>query len=136
LEVYADTKVNLGWIEHFAKEKPGPESRRHLRKPASAQTMSERFYTGESDGQVIVREGAARSMLNPRHDLRNKDPAEALKHGEAWSEQVALALLADALGNESQALRLYRRFYQRVVTTFPERWTMTRSRIQAHVMRM
>ena len=77
--------------------------------------MAERFYSGESDGQVTVREGAAKYPLNPRHDLlKDKAPAAFRSEG-AWTEQLALALFADAYGNETRAIRLYERLHQRVV---------------------
>jgi Family of unknown function (DUF6166) len=98
--------------------------------------MGERFYTGERDGQVFVREDEKRSILNPRHDLRREGSEDSFKKASGWSEQLALALLADATGNETRAMRLYKAFYQRVVTTLPERWTITRSRIQAHARKM
>ena len=95
--------------------------------------MAERFYSGESDGQVTVREGAAKYPLNPRHDLlKDKAPAAFRSEG-AWTEQLALALFADAYGNETRAIRLYERLHQRVVINLPERWTISRSRILAHI---
>ena len=57
----------------------------------------------------------------------------AFRSGGAWTEQLALALFADALGNETRALRLSGRLYQRVVMNLPERWTISRSRILAHI---
>ena len=81
--------------------------------------MAERFYSGESNGQVTaVREGKVKYPLNPRHDLlKDKAPA-AFRSGGAWTEHLALALFADAYGNETRAIRLYDRLYQRVVINF------------------
>ena len=52
---------------------------------------------------------------------------------ERWAEQLGLALLADAFRNEARAIGCTEKFTRRVSATLPERRTMTRSRIVAHV---
>lgn len=81
----------------------------------------------------MVREGGERHPLDPRFDLRSHAP-----RGFTWGTaatgalQLALALLADATIDDNRALDLHYRFERRVVSIFPERWTITRSRILAH----
>ena len=91
--------------------------------------LTERFYFGQRDGQVTVRESNddAKRPLPPR--------SVPLKQGADASERarIALALLADALGDEARAIATYEHFSRRVVARFPERWTITRSRVLAHV---
>jgi hypothetical protein len=48
-------------------------------------------------------------------------------------QQLALAVLADAFRNDARASQLHQEFKQRVVTLFPKRWTITRSRIVAYI---
>jgi hypothetical protein len=102
--------------------------------------MAERFYCGEARGKVIVREGAERRPLDPRFDLHKHSSI-----GFAWggsdssagsTQQLALALLADALRNDERASRVHRDFNSRVIPLFPKRWTITRSRILAYVDRI
>lgn len=72
--------------------------------------------------------------LNPRLDLRQHSPT-----GFAWGyqgsgpAQLSLALLANALEDDSQALELYQPFKQAVISQIPsgESWTMTDSIIKA-----
>lgn len=100
--------------------------------------MVERFYKGEWPHKVTVRKGAEKWPLDPRLDLRRLSPT-----GFAWGgdqqnsgpahHQLALALVADALRNDTRALRIHQDFCARVVAIFPQRWTITRSRIVAYV---
>ena len=92
----------------------------------------ERFYSG-AGSEITVREGEDKRPLDIRPDLLQHDTGFAWGHEGAGAEQLGLALLADALGNEARAIRLYREFTRRVIATLPERWTITRSRIVAHV---
>ena len=100
--------------------------------------MAERFYCGEAPRQVTFREDAERQLLEPRFDLR-----EHSSIGFGWGEgdtgsaqQLALALLADALGNDARALNVHQEFSRRVIPLFPTRWTISRSRILAYVDRI
>lgn len=98
--------------------------------------VSERFYSGQRDGQLTVRDGTmgAKRPLELRFDLR-KDPAPRLGQAVDSPEHtlLALTLLADALGDEKRAIEMHEYFSHRVIKRFPERWTITRSRILAYV---
>lgn len=97
--------------------------------------MTERFYSGQGDNQVKVRDGIGGTQKRPL------EPSFALlKHGTDGPvrlgdgrAQMALALLADALGDEARAIKTHEYFSRRVVTLFPARWTITRSRVLAYV---
>jgi hypothetical protein len=99
--------------------------------------LTERFYSGRRDGQVTVRDGigAASKRPLPPH-------AVLFKHGEkgstrigdgSGSAEIALALLADALGNEARAMAMHETFSRRVVALFPERWTISRTRVISYL---
>lgn len=92
------------------------------------------FYTGDLGEGVIVREGEERRLLKPRVDL-NDGSSAVLQWGSKNSDgsRLSLALLADVLGDDQRALRLQHSFNRRVVTILPDRWTISRSRILAHV---
>jgi Family of unknown function (DUF6166) len=84
--------------------------------------------------EVTVREddGPPRT-LDMRLDIRNHSPT-----GPEWNyagsgpAQLALALLADALGDDEQAQRLYQDFKFKVVGRLPhDGWTMTDEDIRA-----
>jgi hypothetical protein len=65
--------------------------------------------------------------LNPRLDLRNHSPT-GFEWGYCGSgpAQLALAILADHLANDEQALDFYQRFKWAVITELPKRgWTLT-----------
>lgn len=102
--------------------------------------MTERFYRGEAQGEVTVREGAKRRPLDPRFDLRRHSSIGfawgGIDGGAGPAQQLALALLADALQNDTRASRVHHDFNTRVVPLFPKRWTITRSRILAYVDRI
>ena len=93
--------------------------------------MAERFYSRELGGQVTAREGASKRPLARRFDLRKHSPPGLARGDNAV--QLALALLADALDNDERAIQLHEDFNRRVVTLFPKRWTITRSRILAYL---
>lgn len=98
--------------------------------------MTERFYSGTRDGQLTVRDGTGttRRVLPIRFDLRQHQTEVISRiHDGADPALIALTLLADALGDDARALKAYEYFSRRVVDIFPDRWTMTRSRILAHV---
>ena len=65
--------------------------------------------------------------LNARLDLRNHSPT-GLEWGYCGSgpAQLALAILADHLGDDEQALNLYQRFKWAVIVGLPrKRWILT-----------
>jgi len=103
--------------------------------PPRVHGFVERFYSGEATGhQVTVREEGERLPLALRADLRRHSSAFAWRLSvDPGCAQLALALLADALGDDSRAMRLQEAFRRRVVEILPDRWTITRSRILAHV---
>ncbi len=97
--------------------------------------MSKVTYIGSEEefGTESVfrfREGvdsARGSKLDPRFDLRRHSP-----DGFAWGyegsgpAQLSLAILADFLGNDYRALRLYQDFKFRMIARLPqrERWIL------------
>ena len=93
--------------------------------------MAERFYSGRDD-HVVVREGELSRLLDLRLDL---DPGGStqLVWGHDRSARLAIALVADALDNDSMAVNLAPRFTARVVAMLPPRWTMSRARILSYL---
>jgi hypothetical protein len=70
--------------------------------------------------------------LNPRFDLRNHSPnGFEWGYGGSGPAQLALALLADHLGNDERALRLYQAKWQVVATFKMTGWTLTSEEIDA-----
>jgi hypothetical protein len=69
--------------------------------------------------------------LRARLDLRSHSPAEfEWGYGGSGPAQLALAILANHLGNDKEALNLYQRFKWAVVAEFPHRsWTLTSGEI-------
>ncbi|MEI7712132.1 MAG: DUF6166 domain-containing protein [Rhodospirillales bacterium] len=81
------------------------------------------------DGAVVTVDGAP---LNPRFDLKRYSPA-----GFEWTyegdgpRQLALALLADRLGDGARALFLTERFMKEVVAELDNAWRMTGDELAA-----
>lgn len=79
------------------------------------------------DGAVVTVDG---KRLPPRLDLKKLSPA-----GFEWTyegagpAQLALALLADHLGDDSRALALHERFMRSVVAQLDNAWRLTSSDI-------
>ncbi|HUA55489.1 MAG TPA: DUF6166 domain-containing protein, partial [Candidatus Sulfotelmatobacter sp.] len=79
------------------------------------------------DGAVVTVDG---KRLPPRFDLRKLSPA-----GFEWTyegagpAQLALALLADHLGDDTKALALYEPFMRAVVAELDNAWRLTSSDI-------
>ena len=65
--------------------------------------------------------------LNPRLDLYNHSPTGfEWGYGGSGPAQLALAILADHLADDAQALIFYQRFKWAVVAKLPRRrWTLT-----------
>ncbi len=85
------------------------------------------------DGAVVtVAEGSQSRLLDPRHDLRRLSPT-----GFEWTyegagpAQLALALLADHLGDDAAALRLYEKFMLAVVADLDNSWELSSAEIDA-----
>lgn len=93
-----------------------------------------RIYRGRQPGVVTVDAGGPVYPLDPRLDLRNHSPT-----GFQWGylgsgpAQLALAILADALGDDRRADRCYQEFKRRVVQHWPRDWSITRARVVAQV---
>ena len=81
------------------------------------------------DGAVVTVDGAP---LNPRFDLKRFSPA-----GFEWTyegdgpRQLALALLADHLGDGAKALALTESFMRGVVAELDNAWRLTSDEIAA-----
>lgn len=79
------------------------------------------------DGAVVTVDG---KPLDPRFDLRRFSPA-----GFEWTyegdgpRQLALALLADHLGNPQRALALTERFMRAVIADLDNAWQLTEEEI-------
>ena len=90
------------------------------------------------DGPRVQRieEDGRRSPLPLRLDLDNHSPdVFAWGYGGSGPAQLALALLADVLDDDAEALRLHMRFKWRVTArlAIDEGWTMTRDQVLEHV---
>lgn len=97
----------------------------------------ERFYSGKASGEVTVREAGSTRVLDPRPGSSGEAPRPfTWGRDETGATQLAFALLADALCDDTEARRLHQNFRHRVVANFPDRWTITRTRILAHVNMM
>ncbi len=75
-------------------------------------------------GPIVMVDG---DLLDPRFDLRSHSPG-----GFDWGycgsgpAQLALALLADHLGSDEQAMNLYQRFKWTLVAGLPKKqWVLT-----------
>lgn len=102
--------------------------------------MDEKHYIGERSGQpgpanVRVIENGKGRALNPRHDLRNHSPdGFQWGYGGSGPAQLALALVADATGDDELAQRTYQRFKFNIIAGIQaDRWTMTAAAIRLEV---
>src|SRR2546423_14006617 len=90
-----------------------------------------RSYRGgrSLDGAVVTVDG---QPLSPRYDLKRLSAT-----GFEWTyegagpAQLALALLADHLGDDAQALALYEPFMRRVVAELDNSWELSSAGIEA-----
>jgi hypothetical protein len=65
-------------------------------------------------------------QLDPRFDLWEHSPTGfEWGYGGSGPAQLALALLADHLGDDEQAIALHQDFKWAVVTKLPHSWTLT-----------
>lgn len=88
----------------------------------------ERFYSGKATIGVTVRENGSTRVLEPSPGLERR--AFTWGRNQSGAEQLALALLRDALDDEEMARRFHQRFSRRVISNFPDNWTVTRTRIR------
>lgn len=82
--------------------------------------MTDHHYRGYPDRRVVVIKGGEMKSLPVRLDLRNHSP-DGFNWGYHGSgpAQLALALLADALGDDLRAEFLYQQFKAETVATWP-----------------
>ena len=84
-------------------------------------------YKGDRtiDGIAVTVDG---QPLDERHDVQtlSKDGFEWGYEGPA-AAQLALALLADHLDDQAEAIRLHRPFMQEIVANFANEWQLTSS---------
>ena len=73
--------------------------------------------------------------LNPRLDLWNHSPTGfEWGYGGSGPAQLALALLADHLGDDEEAVELHQEFKRAVIAELPRRgWTLTSEQIRRAV---
>jgi len=81
------------------------------------------------DGAVVTVDG---KPLPPRFDLKRlSSTGFEWTYEGAGPAQLALALLADHLGDDSKALGLYEPFMRRVVAELDNSWELTSAEIDA-----
>ena len=83
-------------------------------------------YVGHREGYAAIVTVDGR-RLNPRLDLWNHSPSGfEWGYGGSGPAQLALAILADHLGDDQEALNLYQRFKWAVIAELPRhQWTLT-----------
>jgi hypothetical protein len=92
--------------------------------------MAEHRYVGERtiDGAMVTVDG---HEIDPKYDVRTYTD-----HGFEWSyegdgpRQLALAILAEHMGDAQAALQYVEPFMQRVVANFDNDWEMTSADIE------
>lgn len=85
---------------------------------------------------VTVRESSGQpSPLNPRLDLRNHSPTGfEWNYGGSGPAQLALALAADALGDDERAQDVYQQLKFRLVGRLPhEGWMLTEDGLRSTI---
>jgi hypothetical protein len=81
------------------------------------------------DGAVVTVDG---QPLDPRHDLRRlSSTGFEWTYEGAGPAQLALALLADHLGDDAQALALYEPFMRKLIAELDNSWELTSADIDA-----
>jgi Family of unknown function (DUF6166) len=108
-----------------------------------SKTMTRKTYIGTPHREsvaghpgVTVCDGQKSELLPLRLDLFNHSPTGfSWGYGGSGPAQLALALLADALGDGDRAIRLHQDFKFKVVACWPEgeRWWITAEQIAAVV---
>jgi hypothetical protein len=95
-------------------------------------------YEGRRQGYAVIVTVDSR-RLNPRHDLWNHSPTGfEWGYGGSGPAQLALAILADHMGDDRQAFDFHHRFKWAVITELPGRgWRLTSLEIDAvlHTLR-
>src|SRR5882757_8409959 len=86
------------------------------------------------DGAVVTVDGRP---LPPRHDLRQlSSTGFEWTYEGAGPAQLALALLADHLGDDAHALALYEPFMRLVVAELDNSWELTADEVDAALARL
>jgi hypothetical protein len=88
----------------------------------------DRYY----DAYVWRLTSGKKHLLRLRRDLEKHSTAFSWGCDEKGAAQLALALLADALGNDVRALKLHQQFKRRVVANLPDEWRLTPQQIIDH----
>lgn len=86
----------------------------------------------EHGSAVVINDNGVCRSLDPRHDLRNHSPT-GFEWGYSGSgpAQLALALAADVLGDDEQALAVYQRLKFKLVGGLPrDEWLLSEQRIR------
>lgn len=101
-------------------------------------SVSMKVYRGtrtEQGRHVTVEEGDARRPLDPRLDLRNHSPTGfEWGYGGSGPAQLALALAADALGDDEHAQDVYQRLKFKLIGELAkEGWELTEERLRAAI---
>ena len=84
--------------------------------------------------QARTREGAEEDILDLRLTLIKRDPAEWMDP-DRGPEQLALAILADATGNDNYAKLRYKKFSEEATSNFPigDGWRITINEVMGWV---
>jgi hypothetical protein len=99
-----------------------------------------KYYLGERtpEGcQVAVLDGDGQKgyPLDPRLDLAKHSPTFNWGDWSQSSSQLALAILADALGDDHRALRFSEEFKKQILADLPaDRWELSQANILRHLM--
>ncbi|MHB8524355.1 MAG: DUF6166 domain-containing protein [Limisphaerales bacterium] len=89
--------------------------------------------TADGTSEVWVSDGAKKYPLPLRLDLRNHSPTGfAWGYGGAGPVQLALALMADACGDEA-AQGNYQDYKWAIIAGLPASWTLTEAAIRRFV---
>ena len=105
--------------------------------PAAKPARADKVYEGkhESGNAIVTVNGQA---LNDRHDLKFHSPTGfEWGYGGSGPAQLALAILADHLGDDERALDLYQEFKFKVVAALPYSfWKLTTQDVDKAIRRI
>lgn len=115
--------------------------------PAQPNTLEDPLFYNESEvkyigraytGEVHRYENGTRVLLDPRLDLvaHNRPVKLAWGYGGAGPTQLAVALCADATGDDARALRVYQEFACDVVARLGTIWILTRREVLTCIQRI
>ena len=115
----------------FAYQRAAARAKRDA-PPKNGPVTMKKVYEGRltPDGVVVTVTGSPGNgrPLAPRLDLRNHSPTGfAWGYGGSGPAQLALAILADLLGDDEKAQRLYQDFKWKVIARLPQNadWILT-----------